>query len=792
MPEDDNAPVPASRVEIPRELAVVLVPAGGQDTQLEQLREIQAKLDEEAGRLVQLRQNIEQEWAGRALAGGARHRARDVQRRIVDNAKAGLPLAFSGAGQDLAVAAMLLRTMPEPSTTEGRRFQGELKDLLEGAAVRRAESSASQRQGCPSEHRATPSLRIREASVRTERTRDGTPVAPDRLGDEQHRRDRHARLEERVHRGYHPRRGGRYDSEEDRSPSPEAPGPRVFIRAIRRAPFSARFRAPTTITKYSGETRPELWLADYRLACQLGGTNDDNLIIRNLPLFLSDAARAWLEHLHPAQISDWDDLVKAFAGNFQGMYVRPGNSWDLWSCRQHPGDSLREYIRRFSMQRTELPNITDADVIGAFLTGTTCRDLVSKLGRKTPTKASELMDIATKFASGQEAVEAIFRKDKQPQGRQKEDAPEASVQRGMKKKAKKKAQAKHDAIDADLVAAAEHRNPQKPPGGVNTFDKMLKESCPYHKGPVKHTLEECDMLRRYFNKAGPSAEGGKDQGNNKKGGDKDEEFPKVHNCFMIYGGQVANASARHRKQERREVCSVKVAAPVYLDWSDKPITFDQGDHPDCVPSLGRYPLVVDPVIGNARLTKVLMDGGSSLNIIYAETLGLLGIDLSTIRAGATPFHGIVPGKRVLPLGQLDLPVCFGTPSNFQKETLTFEVAGFRGTYHAVLGRPCYAKFMAAPNYTYLKLKMPGPNGTITIGSTYRHAYECDVECVEYAEAIAESEALIADLEYLSKEAPDAKHHAGNFEPAEAVKSVALDPSNDAGKKVRIGSELDPK
>jgi hypothetical protein len=235
-----------------------------------------------------------------------------------------------------------------------------------------------------------------------------------------------------------------------------------------------------------------------------------------------------------------------------------------------------------------------------------------------------------------------------------------------------------------------------------------------------------------------------------------------------------------------------VAAPVYLDWSDKPITFDQGDHPGCVPSPRKYPLVVDPVIGNARHTKVLMDGGSSLNIIYAETLGLLEIDMSTIRVDAAPFHGIIPGKRVLPLGQLDLPVCFRTRSNFRKETLTFEVVGFRGTYHAVLGRPCYAKFMAVPNYTYLKLKMPGPKGVITVGSTYRHAYECDVECVEYAEALAESEALIADLECLSKEVPDAKRHTGNFEPAEAVKSVPLDPDNDACKQVRIGSELDPK
>ncbi len=67
-----------------------------------------------------------------------------------------------------------------------------------------------------------------------------------------------------------------------------------------------------------------------------------------------------------------------------------------------------------------------------------------------------------------------------------------------------------------------------------------------------------------------------------------------------------------------------------------------------------------------------------------------------------------------------------------------------------------------------------------------------MECVEYAEALAESEALITDLECLSKEVPDAKRHAGNFEPEEMVKSVPLDTSNDASKLIWIGSELDPK
>jgi hypothetical protein len=164
MPEVDDPPGPASRIDIPRELAVVPVPTGGRDTQLEQIREMQAKVDEEAGRLVQLRQNIEQEWVGRTLAGGACHRARDVQRRIVDNARAALPPAVSGSGQDLAAAAMLLRTMPEPSTTKGRRIQGELKDLLEGAAVRRAKSSASRRRANPSEHHTASSRRMREAT----------------------------------------------------------------------------------------------------------------------------------------------------------------------------------------------------------------------------------------------------------------------------------------------------------------------------------------------------------------------------------------------------------------------------------------------------------------------------------------------------------------------------------------------------------------------------------------------------------------------------------------------------
>ena len=86
------------------------------------------------------------------------------------------------------------------------------------------------------------------------------------------------------------------------------------------------------------------------------------------------------------------------------------------------------------------------------------------------------------------------------------------------------------------------------------------------------------------------------------------------------------------------------ATPSYLDLSEDTIFFGRDDHPDYIPHPGRYPLVVDPIIGNTRFSKVLMDGGSSLNIMYAHTLELMGIELDKLRPSKSSFHGVAPGK----------------------------------------------------------------------------------------------------------------------------------------------------
>jgi hypothetical protein len=303
--------------------------------------------------------------------------------------------------------------------------------------------------------------------------------------------------------------------------------------------------------------------------------------------------------------------------------------------------------------------------VHAFLEGTTCRDLVRELGRSLPVDSNELFDIATSFASGEEAVGAIFdgkkgkrvddapaegSKSKEPQQRQKRG------KKGMKPHHEAYEQGRNEDRDEALAIDPARRGPRAAPRGPAVFDGMLKKPCPYHKTSVNHTLEQCDLLKRYYSRvAAKDGEAKKDGGDGNAGG-----FLAVENVFLIFGGPTVDMSNSQRKWERHEVLAVKKAPPSFLDWSEDAITFSREDHPNRIPNPGQYPLVVDPVNGNARFSKVLMDGGSSLNILYAHTLRLLGIGLDQLRPSTTPFHGVAPGKRVQPLGQIDLPVWFGT------------------------------------------------------------------------------------------------------------------------------------
>src|SRR3954462_14122758 len=138
-----------------------------------------------------------------------------------------------------------------------------------------------------------------------------------------------------------------------------------------------------------------------------------------------------------------------------------------------------------------------------------------------------------------------------------------------------------------------------------------------------------------------------------------------------------------------------------------------------------------------------MDGGSNINILYYETFLGMGLTQKQLQHSNTVFHGIVPGKSARPIGKIYLEAAFGNAENFRSELIPFEVVKLESPYHAILGRPAYAKFMARPCYVYLKLKMPGPNGPITVDGSQSSAVECDEHHVKFAESTRAKEEFSA-------------------------------------------------
>jgi hypothetical protein len=207
---------------------------------------------------------------------------------------------------------------------------------------------------------------------------------------------------------------------------------------------------------------------------------------------------------------------------------------------------------------------------------------------------------------------------------------------------------------------------------------------------------------------------------------EEEAFPPPRGFVpMIQRGCPTNWVQRKRGREVFHAEHAPPASLAYLNWSEHPIGFYRLDHPPKNPRPRHHVLVLKAQIGGFTSKKVFMDGGSCLNLIYADMLRKIKIRMDNLLPTETSFHGIVLGKPTYPLGAINLDVIFGTPANFRKEKIEFEVVDWPSQYHAILGRPAFARFMAVPHYAYLKLRMPANRGPLTISGSVARSKNCD-------------------------------------------------------------------
>jgi hypothetical protein len=300
----------------------------------------------------------------------------------------------------------------------------------------------------------------------------------------------------------------------------------------------------------------------------------------------------------------------------------------------------------------------------------------------------------------------------------------------------------------------------------------------------------CLLLRR-----------GEDQKNhdNPSSSRREEEEPS---CALIWRSTSSSADTtritgeqKTTKANDRQILVATTGPPAPYRWPEHPITFTRADQWLNFDHPGKYPLLVDPVIRESRVKKVLVDGRSSINVTFPRTLQGLGVHLKELHESDTPFFGIVLTEGEYPLGHIYMPVTFRTPENYRTEFLRFEVANFDCGYNAIIGRLGLAKFMVIPHYTYMILKMPGPQGIITVRADLQGAAECFRVAIQAALTIKPSATSSTPANSKPEEdlAPPANEAqaATSMWPTEETKRINLGFA-DERKTAIISSSLDDK
>jgi hypothetical protein len=175
-----------------------------------------------------------------------------------------------------------------------------------------------------------------------------------------------------------------------------------FTRRVHTTPVPKGFKLPHDQQKYDGSQEPQSWLSDYLQAVKiLGGTRETAM--QSLQLHLAGAARSWLSKLGEETIESWEELTKQFTSNFKSTYKWPASIEEVKACVRQRGETIRAYIQRWSIIKNSAVEVSDERAIDAFIIGLRRGDLVEEMGRIKPKTVSDLMDVANRFADGEDA-----------------------------------------------------------------------------------------------------------------------------------------------------------------------------------------------------------------------------------------------------------------------------------------------------------------------------------------------------------------------------------------------------
>jgi hypothetical protein len=329
-----------------------------------------------------------------------------------------------------------------------------------------------------------------------------------------------------------------------------------------------------------------------------------------LPIVLGQDAMQWLRHLPRHCIDDWSDFSRCFTANFQSLSDKPAQPWDLKSIKCRGDETLRSYLKRFQTMRNRIPEVTEAAVIADFYRGSNDSAFVRAILQKVSTTSEQLFREADLYITADERAQDLIGGAKPTPAAPRHDTNQQPDKRWEKRP--------REEVHAAGPPASRARG--GPRGGERTLDDILDAQCPYHKD-MRHTLRNCRDFKHSVGHGRPfqplpppSSRGGpgeprQPQQQEEGGGGA---FPRVdREVNVIFGGHGSQENRRQQKLNDSQILVATTGPPALYRWSEHPITFTRADQWLNFDHPGKYSLLVDPVIRESRVKKVLVDGGAA-------------------------------------------------------------------------------------------------------------------------------------------------------------------------------------
>jgi hypothetical protein len=433
------------------------------------------------------------------------------------------------------------------------------------------------------------------------------------------------------------------------------PGLKQFTSHLRQVIWPRNFKLEK-LRKYDGKENPDSWVMLYEITIR-SATGDEHVMANYLPVVLDQAGHQWLLSLLENQFDRWSALRQAFIDNFIATCDQPGNKYDLECIHDRAGKPLRDYIRRFSDMHLKIPRITHDEAVSAFIKGLRYHDaLRSKLLRKRPSTVSELLATAKNYADADDAEKIIKedvggpsypehppRRDENPDDRGRNnnrDRRDRCNNNRDRRDNRERWPDNHGDYRGKRPREDDHEvNVVKKPAGrcdyQEDYNKAMKSPCQIHP-KSNHTMENCRFLKNIYTKQiakddapkaiddGPRCDGDDDDDDEQDRNPRHQYINPTKTVHSIFGGKVSLESKHERKLQKRTCLNIVNADDLISDprlpaWSHHEIFFSRADRWAVIPEPGQFPFVLDPCINSVRFERVLVDGGSSIDILFRSS-----------------------------------------------------------------------------------------------------------------------------------------------------------------------------